>query len=298
MIPKDLWYEIYKYLDVKSITKLLSVFKESNIFNLTIYNILECIGCHEHEFCLYVPQLSLIEYSSKRSDCINIIKMIDYIYNLDFVRISAFSNRNCIIDLAIIHNNFELLQFISTRINLKNLYSDKDVPYLHKAILTKNKNIIELFLDNPDVRDRTGKTALHKAAEFTNVDIVKFLVEKGADPCALCKYGRSVFMFALNNITLINYTCIIQYFCEIDVDPNLGDFSPLFHSCREKKHITVVKMLLEAGADPDYTEIMTCNSPLKMAIRYEDKELIDLLLKYTQKIKIKHKVYYISSSDD
>ena len=67
---------------------------------------------------------------------------------------------------------------------------------------------------------------------------------------------------------------------------------------QRKKHITVVKMLLEAGADPDYTEIMTCNSPLKIAIRCENKELIDLLLKYTQKIKIKYNVYYISSSND
>jgi ankyrin repeat protein len=71
---------------------------------------------------------------------------------------------------------------------------------LHLACITSEVSTIELLIDNgadPNARCRSGKSALHLAAEFLLGDAVDLLLRRGADTNARDRQGRTPLYCAL-----------------------------------------------------------------------------------------------------
>jgi len=79
---------------------------------------------------------------------------------------------------------------------------------------------------------------------------------------------------------------LVQYHINNGVNPNYQhpEFltTPLIESI-EYERLEIVRFLLENGADPELKAGFSADTPLKVAKRKKNKELIQLVRKYTKK---------------
>ncbi|KAE8423351.1 ankyrin repeat-containing domain protein [Aspergillus pseudocaelatus] len=125
------------------------------------------------------------------------------------------------------------------------------------------KEIVRFLLDqgvSPDPKDRAGRTPLHHAVAMDHTEVVKMLLKAGGDIETTDLADHIPLMFAAP--------------CGND-EENRSGHTPLI-SAIEGGNKAMVKLLLEAGADPDhYTDDYV---PLISAIRTPKMEIFTLLL--------------------
>jgi len=165
---------------------------------------------------------------------------------------------------------------------------------LHHAALNGSVHLVDYLIKNKLVNDIDGvdqnyETPLILAVKSKNVDIVKYLVERGADVNHTNIIGESVLAMACyGRITKINLT-ILQYL--IDHGANINTIYNFEENsiyvdkkvyCKEtplifainRKNIELVKILVENGADVnrknDYGEKMP---PLYYTLSYDYKNI-------------------------
>ena len=131
----------------------------------------------------------------------------------------------------------------------------------------KNKNIVEFLsvemqidysedfldkikqLDDLEKRDRDGRTLLINAAIYNRLDVVKYLVQKGADINTCDSIGNT----PLHAAVLGNNTKIVQYLlkngAEVDAKNNFGN-TPLWVASPTAS-LELFEILLLYGADPE-----------------------------------------------
>lgn len=120
-------------------------------------------------------------------------------------------------DLAdyILMNNADV--FITNNNGENVLILSADYPYIINLLLnTDNGDNI----DNLDIADSKGKTALFYACEFGNLNSVKLLIKNGSDINKRDIFGKTILMYAVGseNLELIKY--LIE---DIEVDINEKD---------------------------------------------------------------------------
>ena len=99
-----------------------------------------------------------------------------------------------------------------------------------------------------DVQDSNGYTALHFAVQCGNVEIIKWMIEKGAD---------------------------VDIQCKVVAD----SVTPLIIAAN-RSWIDAAKLLLEAGANPRIGRAQDGFTPLHLAAKANDLQLARLILKY------------------
>ena len=178
---------------------------------------------------------------------------------------------------------------LQSNINLaKNINSQYCLSFIGAAN-AGNLEYIKIALNNPQIdvnyqcggvdgRNDVGDTALMKAARRGHVDIVKLLLNAGADPNIVDKSQ-------LNN-------CELGY----EFGESKWGYTALMHAisannvydCTGKNRIEIVKLLLEAGADPNI-QTLNGDTPLIEASqrKYMEEEIISLLLSYKADSNIK-----------
>ena len=160
---------------------------------------------------------------------------------------------------------------------------------LMMAVLNYDVSSVRLLLQNgadigavdKELESGGGRTALHYAARFGNEPIVAELVASHASVDAIDNYGATPLYYACN----FGHIGTVRFILEHGANPNgvrRDESKSALRECplvaaAKREHITVVDILLDAGADPNVTD-STKRTPLIYAARKHNTSLIQRLL--------------------
>ena len=119
-----------------------------------------------------------------------------------------------------------------------------------------------------------GWIDLHLAAAVGDVNLVKELLEKGANPNAKDRFNQTPLHFAARH----GHVEVVKLLLEYKADPNAKDkdsVTPL-HAAASNGRVDVVKLLLEYGADPK-VEDKDGDTPLDLARKRGHREVVFLI---------------------
>lgn len=170
--------------------------------------------------------------------------------------------------------------------------SDKDNDKLLDAIMQKDVETVRKILaaGNIDLEPRSGLHDVNKplayAAAYGNLEIVKMLVEAGADLNGQVAYGDVPLIKAdeHDNDDIIEY--LIKKGADVNF-PNYYGVTPFFGLCAYG-NLELVKLALEHGADinSSYDSQMSDHfgidnfSPFQAAVNYNQPEVVAFLLSH------------------
>ncbi|MFA6527429.1 MAG: ankyrin repeat domain-containing protein [Candidatus Babeliales bacterium] len=174
---------------------------------------------------------------------------------------------------------------------------DEETP-LHAATSFQcpgNNPAVQMLLDagaNPNEPNKAGYTPLAGAVASRNIEIVKTLIEHGADPNRatpnLARVENSDLILPYVRPTVLHIASADRYDTEIvnallaaHADPNVKDFcgkTPLGEAI-ENHNAKTVGTLLHNGADPNMIAETRGETPLHLAARENRPDIIELLLR-------------------
>ncbi|XP_062869225.1 DNA-binding protein RFXANK [Trichomycterus rosablanca] len=136
-----------------------------------------------------------------------------------------------------------------------------------KTLLASDKSLL-------NSQDERGFTPLMWAAAFGEIEMVQFLLEKGADPKTFARERES----ALSLASVGGYADIVSILLKCDVEVDSYDWNggtPLLYAVRGN-HIKCVEALLKHGADITF-EADSGYSPVALSIALGYKKMQKLL---------------------
>lgn len=161
---------------------------------------------------------------------------------------------------------------------------------LMEAVQSKNidavKKIVEQLnanVNKPWDNKAAGKPyALHLACKTMgpSIEIVKYLIEKGADVNVEDNFGATPLMNLVQSHDTTNRIAIFNILVDKGADINAisrGGGSVLGYAC-ENNQLEIVKILLVKGADVDRRKNNFANTPLMYAANGGYEAIVDLLL--------------------
>jgi ankyrin repeat protein len=124
-------------------------------------------------------------------------------------------------------------------------------PIIQVAIQHGRVGIVEYLIGKGasiEARDSDGHTALHRALNVNNHDIILLLYDKGADLSATDLSGNAPLMYAVIDD---DYE-IVKLFLDADADPNHVNMygNTVLHNASRNGYFEIVKLLLDYDADP------------------------------------------------
>lgn len=171
---------------------------------------------------------------------------------------------------------------------------DGDV-YLHRYIcqgkMSEAKSIILITPDTRylDFQNNDLQTALHLAAALNHVDVLRMLIERGAQINLTDRHGNNVFHIIADsgNMQVLQATLtlesvpqkrhLIHLKAALDAQNHQG-VTPLFIAVH-RKHADVCYKLAMAGANVNVPDRKNGNSPLLEAVKLNSTQLVDLLVR-------------------
>lgn len=151
---------------------------------------------------------------------------------------------------------------------------------LQIAVYSGHLEVTKLLLDTDidlNYQSDNNGTALHEAILRENCDILKLLLERGANPNLLNKNGNTVLTFALWNIKNVEVIKVLINSSDIDVNiPDAWGMTPLFLSAG-KGDFQVVDLLLKHGASND-TATSAGFTPLYFSAQNGHLKVVERLL--------------------
>lgn len=154
---------------------------------------------------------------------------------------------------------------------------------MHRPVLTLGIfTILALFCTALDAKADNYRKAVH-AVRTNKLDRLKLFL-----PYMNEKQRTQLFIAAAN----YNKPKIIRYFLKRGVDPNVysesGNTALIILSSKRELDIKIIRTLIKRGANINHgnnTETSgSCDTPLKEAVKSNNKELVTLLIKYGAKI--------------
>jgi ankyrin repeat protein len=182
--------------------------------------------------------------------------------------------QDSIVDLLLEHKVY-IHQVPENSMELINGLKNNNIP-LFKSLLTKN---------NLNTRDGASNTMLMVAAKNGYFELVKYLIEEGADINAINSVGQTALnlsvYFAQNEIA--NF--LIQNGADVNKTDNKYILTPLMAAIRSN-NLILGKVLLQKGANINTTDGINNFSPIMWATLYQNKDFVSLLLKYNPDLSI------------
>jgi len=131
----------------------------------------------------------------------------------------------------------------------------------------------------------TGQTALFMATLKDRIDVVKFLIDKGAQVNVQNRYGVSPLLLCAESGNFELVQALVQAGADVNITPKgelaeenfLAGQTPLFGAAK-KGHVEICEYLIDHGADVN-TTTMTGATPLYTATEEGHFEVVDLLIR-------------------
>ena len=161
--------------------------------------------------------------------------------------------------------------------------------------VAKCQQLLVLEPDLATARIENGQTAIHKASELGNIEIINILLDRGVPVDLMDKTGiqpvhlavesgsKEVVSFLLNKGANINATVGFTMLM-----PLLPGSTPL-HVAAEKNDVDMLKFLLDHGAKVGVWEQVRGQTPLHVAAERGNTETIEILLKAGIDINVRTK---------
>jgi ankyrin repeat protein len=196
---------------------------------------------------------------------------------------------------AIEDSNVETLRLLLTNgADISSARGEDGENALHFASLkAKTTDVIEFVLETGkfDINgvDNDGLTPLHWAILNSNVDIARYLLEKGADPTIRNRNGNTPLHKAAGYAKEIETINLILETQKVDIDHiNKEGETALYYAIRAE-NVQMVRCLLEKGADPTSRNNVGC-TPFHLAVALlTDTDILGLMLANEIKIDIDEK---------
>lgn len=137
---------------------------------------------------------------------------------------------------------------------------------IFKAIFREDKDFLEKNINRNtiNIQDKDGRTPLIHAVVDDKLNIIKLLVEKGADINIQDSVGYTALHYASQNFSLETLKILLDNGAKIDIQDVHGN-TPLFRAVfNSKGRGEVINLLLEYGANK-YIENKYGVSPLKLS---------------------------------
>jgi len=138
------------------------------------------------------------------------------------------------------------------------------------AVHTQDPACVRMILDargsaNHDLTSQSAYSPLQLAAFGGNIEVTRLLLDHGQDP---------------NLVSPCSETHQLRYF-QREFHRNARPFGTSVQNATTKKHLEVLKTLLQYGANPNSKSCCCCpDTPLQIACRDGSLELVELLIEY------------------
>ena len=165
---------------------------------------------------------------------------------------SVFQNKKTLVNLIL---NKASIQDIQKAIEQGANVNAKSVP-LKYAILWRNNDVVKLLLDhgaNVNARDKFGRTTLSYAIRLGNLETIKLLLQAGASVNARDKYeGQTALMWAVwwRNVDMVKVDIVkllVEYGANVNARDKIGSTALMLAA--QERRTESVKLLLSYGAD-------------------------------------------------
>ena len=162
---------------------------------------------------------------------------------------------------------------------------------LYHAVLSNNKKMAEFLIENGadvNLTEERGVTLLMMAINGrVDKEIIRLLLEKGANPNAQVPQSGNALLIAITN----EDTDAVKLLLDYGADPNTMAPQPLLFAALFKNNFEITKLLLENSANPNmrFEDIEKGNpTPLIHASGANQKDIAQLLLQYGADANLKN----------
>lgn len=164
---------------------------------------------------------------------------------------------------------------------------------LHRVIEDKRDDVIKLLLqkvNNVNLKRDDGYTPIFMAANFSTKETIEQLLEYGANIYETIK-GSNVLHVAASNNTFD----VVKYFVDKKIDVNAKNengLTPFLASLNKGKDEEIILLLLNSGADINYTNLKNRSTPLMMAADFGYLKTVKLLIEKGANLESKNRDGY------
>ncbi len=160
--------------------------------------------------------------------------------------------------------------------------------WLPSAVHYGQINCVKMLLEkgaNPNDTDSEGRSALQLAVMSDYLDLADLLIKNHADPNLKDKNGVTTLMVAIDRKNFEMLRLLLAKAADPDIKTNEGG-TALLLACKEKQ-FEAIRLLLEYGAAPVGPNSLGDDQPIIIwASTVEDSEVVKFLLKVIPHIKI------------
>ncbi|XP_061163414.1 NF-kappa-B inhibitor alpha-like [Saccostrea echinata] len=213
----------------------------------------------------------------------------------DFLIYGRDADGDTLLHLAIISGHVMLAKVfieVAPWTECLDIYNDKlrQTP-LHLAVLMKQVEIVRLLLDNganPEMFDHNGDTALHIACRSGNVTMVKEILKHRESRTVQNLDVRNYEGYTCLHVAVVGgFTKIVDILLKSGADVNVGDGksgATALHLAAKGNKIDIVSSLLEQPKIAIDNKMYNGVTPLMVAVERQRSDISDLLVSHNADI--------------